>query len=86
MIYRGLPSGKGFADLVFLSRKKFLEKPAIVVELKWDKDVSGAIAQIKNKEYCRSLEEYRGNVLLVGVNYDKKTKVHECIIEECEIW
>lgn len=52
----------------------------------WDKDVSGAIAQIKNKEYCRSLEEYRGNVLLVGVNYDKKTKVHECMIEECEIW
>lgn len=86
MIYRELPSGKGFADLVFLPRKKFLEKPAIVVELKWDKDVSGAIAQIKNKEYCRSLEEYRGNVLLVGVNYDKKTKVHECMIEECEIW
>ncbi len=85
MIYRELPSGKGFADLVFLPRKKFPEKPAIVVELKWDKDVSGAIAQIKNKEYCRSLEEYRGNVLLVGVNYDKKTKVHECIIEECEI-
>ena len=52
----------------------------------WDKDVSGAIAQIKNKDYCRSLEEYRGNVLLVGVNYDKKTKVHECMIEECEIW
>ena len=86
MIYRELPSGKGFADLVFLPRKKFSEKPAIVVELKWDKDVSGAIAQIKNKEYCRSLEEYRGNVLLVGVNYDKKTKVHECMIEECEIW
>ena len=86
MIYRELPSGKGFADLVFFPRKKIPEKPAIVVELKWDKDVSGAIAQIKNKEYCRSLEEYRGNVLLVGVNYDKKTKVHECMIEECEIW
>jgi len=38
--------------------------------------------QIKNKEYCRSLEEYRGNVLLVGVNYNRKTKVHECVIEE----
>lgn len=42
MIYRELPSGKGFADLVFLPRKKFPEKPAIVVELKWDKDVSGS--------------------------------------------
>lgn len=77
--------GKGLRISYFYQGKKFPEKPAIVVELKWDKDVSGAIAQIKNKEYCRSLEEYQGNVLLVGVNYDKKTKVHECIIEECEI-
>ena len=82
VIHRELASGKGFADLVFVPRKKFPEKPAIVVELKWDKDADGAIAQIKNKEYCRSLEEYRGNVLLVGVNYNKKTKVHECVIEE----
>ena len=80
----GFPEGTD--RLANKERKKFPEKPAIVVELKWDKDVSGAIAQIKNKEYCRSLEEYRGNVLLVGVNYDKKTKVHECMIEECEIW
>ena len=82
VIHRELAGGKGFADLVFIPRKKFPEKPAIVVELKWDKDVDGAIAQIKNKEYCRSLEEYRGNVLLVGVNYNRKTKVHECVIEE----
>ena len=82
VIHRELAGGKGFADLVFIPRKKFPEKPAIVVELKWDKDADGAIAQIKNKEYCRSLEEYRGNVLLVGVNYNRKTKVHECVIEE----
>lgn len=83
--YREFAGGKGFADLVFVPRKKFPEKPAMVVELKWDKDAAGAIAQIKKKEYCRSLEEYRGNVLLVGINYSRKTKVHECIIEECEM-
>ena len=82
VIYRELAGGKGFADLVFLPRKKFPEKPAIVVELKWDKTAEGAIAQIKNKEYCRSLEEYEGNILLVGVNYNKQTKEHECVIEE----
>ena len=82
VIHRELAGGKGFADLVFIPRKKFQEKPAIVVELKWDKDVEGAISQIKNKEYCRSLEEYKGNLLLVGINYNKKTKVHECVIEE----
>ena len=82
VVYRELAGGKGFADLVFLPRKKFPEKPAIVVELKWDKTAEGAIAQIKNKEYCRSLEEYEGNILLVGVNYNKQTKEHECVIEE----
>ena len=55
------------------------------MELKWDKSASGAISQIKEKEYCRSLEEYRGNILLVGVNYNKKTKEHECIIEEISL-
>ena len=82
VIHRELAGGKGFADLVFLPRKKFPEKPAIVVELKWDKTAEGAIAQIKKKEYCRSLEEYEGNILLVGVNYNKQTKEHECVIEE----
>lgn len=80
-IHREFPGGKGFADLVFVPRKKFPDKPAIVVELKWDKHAEGAIRQIKNKEYCRSLDEYKGNILLVGVTYNKKTKEHECIIE-----
>ncbi len=81
-VHREFSGGKGFADLVFLPRKKFPDKPALVVELKWDKTATGAIAQIKQKEYCKSLEEYQGNLLLVGINYDVKTKEHECVIEE----
>ena len=81
-MHRELAGEKGFADIVFIPRKKFQDKPAIVVELKWDKDVDGAIRQIKNNEYCRSQEEYKGNIFLVGVNYNKKTKVHDCVIEE----
>lgn len=53
-----------------------------VSELKWDKSADGAIAQIKRKEYCKSLEEFQGNILLVGINYDKSTKKHDCVIEE----
>ena len=68
--------------MVYLPRKKFMDKPALVVELKWDKSAQGAIAQIKNKQYCRSLQEYEGNILLVGINYDKATREHECIIED----
>jgi hypothetical protein len=78
---RELPTGKGFADIVFLPRKNHLDKPAIVVELKWNQSAKGAIAQIKEKNYGKALEEYRGNLLLVGVNYDVKSKKHECEIE-----
>lgn len=81
-VYRELPTGKGFADMVYIPRKKFLEKPALVVELKWDKSAEGAIAQIKEKQYCKSLEEYAGNILLVGINYNKETKEHSCLIEK----
>ena len=81
-VYRELPGGKGFADLVFVPRKRYQDKPALVVELKWDKTAEGALAQIKDKEYCRSLEEYQGNLLLAGINYNKKTKEHVCRIEE----
>ena len=64
-VYRELPTGKGFADMVFIPRKKFPDKPALVVELKWDKSAKGAISQIKQKQYCKSLEEYAGNMNLL---------------------
>ena len=80
-IHREFSGGKGFADLVFVPRKRFADKPALVVELKWNKDADGAIRQIRQKEYCHSLEEYTGNLLLVGINYNKKTQEHTCKIE-----
>ncbi|MCI9421604.1 AAA family ATPase [Lachnospiraceae bacterium WCA-9-b2] len=81
-VHRELAGGKGFADLVFLPKKQFLDKPALVVELKWNQSAEGAIEQIRKKEYCQSLNEYHGNLLMVGVNYDKKTREHTCVIEE----
>ena len=81
-IHRELAGGKGFVDLVFIPKKQFAEKPALVVELKWDKSAEGAIKQIKDKKYFESLEEYKNNMLLVGINYDRKTKTHECKIEK----
>lgn len=82
-VYRELPAGKGFADMVFLPKKQFSDKPALVVELKWDQSAKGAIAQIKEKDYEAGLKDYKGKILLVGINYEKKTKKHECVIEEC---
>ena len=84
-IIRELPTGKGFADVCFIPRKMFLDKPAIIIELKWNKDAEGAIAQIKNQKYVEALKDYKGNLLLAGINYDKKSKKHNCVIEKAEI-
>lgn len=81
-VHRELAGGKGFADLVFIPRRQFPDKPALLVELKWDKSARGAIQQIREKEYFQSLKEYHGNLLLVGVNYDRKTREHTCVIEK----
>ena len=78
---RELPAGKGFADICMLPRKHHLDKPAIIIELKWDKNASGALDQIKEKHYGDALKDYKGNLLLVGINYNKTTKKHECMIE-----
>jgi len=81
VIVRELPTGEGFADMAFIPKRKS-EKPAILVELKWDSSAEGAIAQIKGRKYAEGLGEYQGNMLLVGINYDKKTKEHRCRIEK----
>lgn len=75
-----LPSGKGVADVVYLPKRKSL-LPALIVELKWDKSAEGAVRQIKERNYPANLQDYGGEVVLVGINYDSKTKVHTCEIE-----
>ncbi len=79
-IVRELPTGKGFADLAFIPRKKYADKPAMLVELKWDKYADTALKQIEEKNYPEALKDYKDNLLLVGINYDKKTRKHECRI------
>ncbi len=83
-LIREMPAGNGFSDMVFLPKRASL-KPALVLELKWDKTAEGAISQIKNKEYVSALKEYRGNILLVGISYEKKSKKHQCRIEKFEM-
>ena len=58
--------------------------PALVVELKWNKNVKTALQQIKERKYPESIKQYTGDILLVGINYDKKTKEHQCLIERYE--
>lgn len=80
IIHRELPSGKGFADLVLIPRKN-VDSPAIILELKYNKDADTAISQIKRKQYPDKLKPYADRLLLVGINYDKELKKHTCRIE-----
>ena len=82
VMHRELASGKGFADIVLIPRKN-VDSPAIVIELKVDKDADSALDQIRRKEYPAKVAEYAGNLLLVGISYDRGTKQHSCRIETC---
>lgn len=76
-----LPSGHGYADMVFIPRKNS-SMPVILVELRWDKTAESAIEQIKSRDYPQVLWEYGGEILLVGINYSEKSKKHSCKIEK----
>lgn len=79
-----LPTGKGIADVVFIP-KRDTSLPAMIVELKWNESSESAIEQIKERNYPTILNGYVGEMVLVGINYDEKTKEHSCRIERIEI-
>lgn len=76
-----LPSGHGYAEVVFFP-KKTSAMPLLVIELKWNKTEKGTITQIKNRDYPSILKDYGGEIFLVGICYDTKTKKHTCKIEQ----
>ena len=84
IIHREYATGKGYADLVMIPRSN-VSKPALVIELKFNHSADTAIDQIKRKEYPSKIADYTGDILLVGINYDKETKQHTCQIEQAVI-
>ena len=84
-----LDTGKGYADLVYLPSPRYPDLPVLLIELKYDKTAEGAISQIKKRNYPDRLEHYKGNILMVAINYDKEVpsskpefKHHSCVIEK----
>ena len=84
-----LDSGKGYADVVYIPAPGYPDKPVLLIELKYGKSAEGALQQIKERNYPDRLEHYKGNILLIGINYDPEErndsgvfKRHTCIIEE----
>ncbi len=81
VMHRELPTGKGFADIVLIPRKN-VDSPAVVIELKVNRDADSAIDQIHRKQYPAKVAEYADRLLLVGISYDRETKQHACRIEK----
>lgn len=83
-----LDTGKGYADIVYIPAKEYPDKPALLVELKYNKDADTALDQIERRNYPQILDDYKGNIILVGINYDSDIKNdvvnykhHSCMIE-----
>jgi len=75
-----LPSGKGYADIVFVPRRNS-GRPAMIVELKWNETARTAISQIRDRDYPSIVKSLSDNLLLVGINYNASSKTHQCTIE-----
>ena len=80
-----LPAGLGYADIIYLPRQG-QTVPALLVELKWNRTAKAAIDQIKEKKYPEVLKDYGGDLLLVGISYNKDTssggRQYTCMIEK----
>ena len=83
-LFRELPTGEGFADIVYIPKKKS-EYPAILIELKYNRNADSAIKQIKEKRYTGKLLDYADNLILVGINYGKRSRKHTCKIEKLSL-
>ena len=81
VMHREFASGKGCADIVLIPRKN-VDSPALVIELKYNKDIDSGIDQIMRRNYPAKVAEYADRLLLVAINYDKATKTHTCDIQK----
>lgn len=79
-------AGEGFVDFIFYPGRR--ETDGIILELKVDSTPEEAIRQIQDKNYVLrfkgklgEMPKYTGNVLAVGISYDKKSKKHSCKVE-----
>ena len=83
--YRELQSGKGSADLIYVPKRN-MHLPILLIEFKYGQSAEEAMNQIKEKEYFRRYidGDYPNDVLLIGINYNPKTKEHQCLIEKLD--
>jgi hypothetical protein len=84
-----LDTGKGYADVAYLPAPQYAEKPALLIELKYGHSTDIAMDQIRRQKYLDRFEHYKGNILVIGINYNREVppdhpefKHHSCRIEK----
>lgn len=79
-----LGGGRGYVDVVFIP-KPGSALPPLVIELKWDKPVDTALAQIRDRNYPAALASLSEECILVGITYREGTDKHTCRIERISL-
>jgi hypothetical protein len=74
--------GKGRVDLVY--EPVIRKQPLILIEFKYGESAEIAVQQIKTQEYFKRCTQQYMNIIIVGINYNPKTKDHQCLIEKLE--
>ena len=82
-LFPEVDTGRGYADLIYIPKRPV--HPALLVELKYKQDADTAMDQILRQKYPSRLEHYKGNLILVGISYDRSAdpaapnfKHHSC--------
>ena len=82
-LFPEVDTGRGYADLIYIPKRPV--HPALLVELKYRQDADTALDQIIRQKYPSRLEHYKGNLILVGISYDRSAdpsapnyKHHSC--------
>ncbi len=79
-------AGTGYVDYIFYPHNR--ADDGIIIELKVDDSPETALQQIKDKKYALKFQgkigeqpKTTGRIILVGIGYYRKDKVHRCRIE-----
>ena len=82
-LFPEVDTGRGYADLIYIPKRPI--HPALLVELKYNQNADTALEQILRQKYPSRLEQYKGNLILVGISYDRSAdsaalnfKHHSC--------
>ena len=82
-LFPEVDTGRGYADLIYIPKHPI--HPALLVELKYNQNADTALEQILRQKYPSRLEQYKGNLILVGISYDRSAdsaalnfKHHSC--------